>query len=111
VVIAKHFGSFGKRNTVLLFVLLRLPRIPLEVHDVSGNLTSTPVGKANSTPVSGSRRGIEFPLDLERFDALLGIDAAPWNARDSIRYYDYVIETYMALALMHSTLGCIAMDS
>src|SRR4051812_3249647 len=59
---------------------------------------------------TGAAYGIEFPLDLERFDELLGFDAAPWNARDSIRNYDYMLETYMALALMHSTLGRIAMD-
>ncbi|MDB5922776.1 MAG: hypothetical protein JWN13_1712 [Betaproteobacteria bacterium] len=59
---------------------------------------------------TGAAYGIEFPLDLERFDELLGFDAAPWNARDSIRNYDYMIETYMALALMHSTLGRIGMD-
>ena len=59
---------------------------------------------------TGAAYGIEFPLDLERFDALLGFDAAPWNARDSIRNYDYMIETYMALTLMHSTLGRVAMD-
>jgi argininosuccinate lyase len=59
---------------------------------------------------TGAAYGIEFPLDLERFDALLGFDAAPWNARDSIRNYDYMIETYMALALMHNTLGRVAMD-
>jgi argininosuccinate lyase len=54
--------------------------------------------------------GIEFPIDLERLDELLGFDAAPWNARDSIRNYDYMIETYMALALMHNSIGRIAMD-
>lgn len=59
---------------------------------------------------TGAAYGIEFPLDLERFDELLGFDAAPWNARDSIRNYDYMIETYMALALMHNTLGRVAMD-
>jgi len=59
---------------------------------------------------TGAAYGIEFPLDLERFDALLGFDAAPWNARDSIRNYDYMIETYMAMTLMHSTLGRVAMD-
>lgn len=59
---------------------------------------------------TGAAYGIEFPLDLKRFDELLGFDAAPWNARDSIRNYDYMIETYMALALMHSTLGRLAMD-
>lgn len=59
---------------------------------------------------TGAAYGIEFPLDLERFDALLGFDAAPWNARDSIRNYDYMLETYMALTLMHSTLGRVAMD-
>ena len=59
---------------------------------------------------TGAAYGIEFPLDLERFDSLLGFDAAPWNARDSIRNYDYMIETYMALTLMHSTLGRVAMD-
>jgi argininosuccinate lyase len=59
---------------------------------------------------TGAAYGIEFPLDLGRFDALLGFEAAPWNARDSIRNYDYMIETYMALALMHSTLGRVAMD-
>lgn len=59
---------------------------------------------------TGAAYGIEFPLDLERFDELLGFEAAPWNARDSIRNYDYMIETYMALTLMHSTLGRVAMD-
>ena len=59
---------------------------------------------------TGAAYGIEYPLDLERFDALLGFDAAPWNTRDSIRNYDYMIETYMALALLHNTLGRIAMD-
>lgn len=66
---------------------------------------------ANMSSVgTGAAYGIEFPLDLERFDELLGFDAAHWNARDSIRNYDYMIETYMALALMHSTLGRVAMD-
>jgi argininosuccinate lyase len=59
---------------------------------------------------TGAAYGVEFDLDLERFDELLGFDAAPWNARDSIRNYDYMIETYMALALMHNTLGRVAMD-
>ena len=59
---------------------------------------------------TGAAYGIEFPLDLDRMDELLGFDAAPWNARDSIRNYDYMLETYMALALMHSTLGRVAMD-
>ncbi len=59
---------------------------------------------------TGAAYGVEFPLDMERFDELLGFDAAPWNARDSIRNYDYMIETYMALALMHNTLGRVAMD-
>ena len=59
---------------------------------------------------TGAAYGIEFPLDLERFDELMGFDAAPWNARDSIRNYDYLLETYMALALMHNTLGRVAMD-
>jgi argininosuccinate lyase len=68
-------------------------------------------GNTNISSVgTGAAYGVEFPLDLERFDALLGFDAAPWNARDSIRNYDYMIETYMALALMHNTLGRIAMD-
>ena len=68
-------------------------------------------GNTNISAIgTGAAYGIEFPLDLERFDALLGFDAAPWNARDSIRNYDYMIETYMALALMHNTLGRIAMD-
>ena len=59
---------------------------------------------------TGAAYGIEFPLDLERFDELMGFEAAPWNARDSIRNYDYLLETYMALALMHNTLGRVAMD-
>jgi argininosuccinate lyase len=59
---------------------------------------------------TGAAYGIEFPLDLARFDELLGFEAAPWNARDSIRNYDYLIETYMALALMQNTLGRLAMD-
>lgn len=59
---------------------------------------------------TGAAYGIEFPLDLERFDELMGFDAAPWNTRDSIRNYDYMLETYMALALMHNTLGRVAMD-
>ena len=68
-------------------------------------------GNTNISAVgTGAAYGIEFPLDLERFDELLGFEAEPWNARDSIRNYDYMIETYMALALMHSTLGRVAMD-
>lgn len=68
-------------------------------------------GNTNISAVgTGAAYGIEFPLDLERFDELLGFEAAPWNARDSIRNYDYMIETYMALALMQSTLGRVAMD-
>ena len=59
---------------------------------------------------TGAAYGIEFPLDFDRFDKLLGFEAAPWNARDSIRNYDYMIETYMAMALMHNTLGRVAMD-
>ena len=64
----------------------------------------------NTADGTGAAYGIEFPLDLDRFDELLGFDAAPWNARDSIRNYDYMIETDMALTLMHSTLGRLAMD-
>ena len=75
-----------------------------------GRFKSAYVNTNVSSVGTGAAYGIEFPLDLERFDALLGFDAAPWNARDSIRNYDYMIETYMALALMHSTLGRIAMD-
>ena len=68
-------------------------------------------GNTNISSVgTGAAYGIEFPLDLERFDELLGFDAAPWNARDSIRNYDFMIETYMALALMHNTIGRIGMD-
>ena len=68
-------------------------------------------GNTNISSVgTGAAYGIEFPLDLERFDELLGFEAAPWNARDSIRNYDYMIETYMALALQQSTLGRVAMD-
>lgn len=70
---------------------------------VYGNTNISAVG-------TGAAYGIEFPLDLERFDELLGFESAPWNARDSIRNYDYMIETYMALALMHNTLGRVAMD-
>ena len=73
-------------------------------------LTSSYRNANVSSVGTGAAYGIEFPLDLERFDALLGFDAAPWNARDSIRNYDYMLETYMALALMHSTLGRVAMD-
>lgn len=68
-------------------------------------------GNTNISAVgTGAAYGIEFPLDLKRFDELLGFEAEPWNARDSIRNYDYMIETYMALALMHNTLGRVAMD-
>ena len=59
---------------------------------------------------TGAAYGIEFDIDLDRMDALLGFDAKPWNARDAIRNFDYMVETYMALALMHNTLGRIAMD-
>ncbi len=59
---------------------------------------------------TGGAYGIEFPLDLKRFDELLGFESEPCNARDSIRNYDYLIETYMALALMHNTLGRLGMD-
>jgi argininosuccinate lyase len=68
-------------------------------------------GNTNISSVgTGAAYGIEFPLDFERFDALLGFESAPWNARDSIRNYDFMIETYMALALMHNTIGRIGMD-
>ncbi|HZL28858.1 MAG TPA: lyase family protein [Acidobacteriaceae bacterium] len=59
---------------------------------------------------TGAAYGIEFPIDLERLDELLGFRHAPWNARDAIRNFDYMVETYMALALMHNTLGRVAMD-
>jgi argininosuccinate lyase len=59
---------------------------------------------------TGGAYGIEFDIDLDRLDALLGFDAAPCNARDAIRNFDYMVETYMALALMHNTLGRVAMD-
>lgn len=63
-----------------------------------------------SSTGTGGAFGIEFAIDLKRLDELLGFDAAPRNARDSIRNYDYLIESYMALALMHNTLGRLAMD-
>jgi argininosuccinate lyase len=59
---------------------------------------------------TGAGYGLEFDLDLRRMDELMGFDAEPLNARDSIRNYDYLIETYMATALMHNTLGRLAMD-
>jgi argininosuccinate lyase len=59
---------------------------------------------------TGGAYGIEFDIDLARLDELLGFEGVPCNARDSIRNYDYLIETYMALALLHNTLGRLAMD-
>ena len=59
---------------------------------------------------TGAAYGIEFDVNLERLDELMGFEKVPCNARDSIRNYDYMIETYMALALMHNTLGKLAMD-
>jgi argininosuccinate lyase len=54
--------------------------------------------------------GIEFDIDLKRLDELIGFDAIPCNARDSIRNYDYMLETYTNLAIMHNALGRLAMD-
>ena len=66
---------------------------------------------ANMSAVcTGGGFGVEFDLDIQRLDALLGFDGEMWNARDAIRNYDYAIEAYMALALMHNTLGRLAMD-
>jgi len=66
---------------------------------------------ANMSAVcTGGGFGVEFDLDIRRLDALLGFDGEMWNARDAIRNYDYAIEAYMALALMHNTLGRLAMD-
>jgi len=59
---------------------------------------------------TGGAYGIEFDLDLERFDALMGFEHKPWNARDAIRNFDYMIDSYMALTVMHNTLGRVAMD-
>ncbi|MBI3917166.1 MAG: hypothetical protein HY322_09175 [Betaproteobacteria bacterium] len=59
---------------------------------------------------TGGGFGIEFNIDLERLDELLGFDAAPSNARDAVRNYDYLIETYTVLALLHNTIGRMAMD-
>lgn len=59
---------------------------------------------------TGAAYGIEFAIDLDRLDALLGFERAPWNTRDAIRNFDYMVETYMALALMHNTIGRVAMD-
>lgn len=63
-----------------------------------------------SAVCTGGGYGIEFDLDIARLDELLGFDGAMWNARDAIRNYDYAIEAYMALALMHNTLGRLALD-
>ena len=66
---------------------------------------------ANMSAVcTGGGFGVEFDLDIRRLDTLLGFDSEMWNARDAIRNYDYAIEAYMALALMHNTLGRLAMD-
>lgn len=59
---------------------------------------------------TGGGLGIEFPIDLERLDELLGFDAEPLNARDAVRNYDYLIEAYTAIALMHNSLGRLALD-
>ena len=63
-----------------------------------------------SAVCTGGGYGVEFDLDIKRLDALLGFEAEMWNARDAIRNYDYAVEAYMALALMHNTLGRLAMD-
>jgi argininosuccinate lyase len=63
-----------------------------------------------SSVATGGAYGIQFDLDTQRADELLGFEGSPWNARDSIRHYDYAIECYMALALMHNNLGRLAMD-
>src|SRR4029079_11834453 len=52
----------------------------------------------------------EFDVDLKRLDELIGFDSIPLNARDSIRNYDYMLETYTEIALMHNALGRRAMD-
>ena len=59
---------------------------------------------------TGGGLGIEFDIDLARLDELLGFDRAPLNARDAVRNYDYLIDAYMVLAVLHNSLGRLAMD-
>jgi argininosuccinate lyase len=54
--------------------------------------------------------GSQFDLDLDLLDDLLGFTRVPLNARDSMRNYDYMIECYTALAILHNTLGRLALD-
>jgi argininosuccinate lyase len=75
-----------------------------------GRLVNTWDNANMSAVCTGGGFGVEFDLDIRRLDALLGFDSEMWNARDAIRNYDYAIEAYMALALMHNTLGRLAMD-
>jgi argininosuccinate lyase len=63
-----------------------------------------------SSVCTGGGYGTEYDLDVARLDELLGFTSEMWNARDSIRNYDYAVEAYMALALMHNTLGRLALD-
>lgn len=63
-----------------------------------------------SSVCTGGGYGVEYDLDIERLDELLGFETEMWNSRDSIRNYDYAVEAYMGLALMHNTLGRLALD-
>ena len=63
-----------------------------------------------SAVCTGGGYGVEYDLDIKRLDELLGFKTEMWNARDSIRNYDYAVEAYMGLALMHNTLGRLALD-
>jgi argininosuccinate lyase len=54
--------------------------------------------------------GSQFDLDLDLLDELLGFTSVPLNARDSMRNYDYLLECFTALALLHNTLGRLALD-
>ena len=63
-----------------------------------------------SAVCTGGGYGVEYDLDIKRLDELLGFKTEMWNARDSIRNYDYAVEAYMGLTLMHNTLGRLALD-
>ena len=63
-----------------------------------------------SAVCTGGGYGVEYDLDIDRLDELLGFKTEMWNARDAIRNYDYAVEAYMGLALMHNTLGRLALD-
>ena len=54
--------------------------------------------------------GSQFDLDVARVSELLGFETIAFNMRDAIRQYDYLVEAFTVLALLHNTVGRLALD-